>query len=141
MRLLFFKQTRGLSIQSFVLCSSWKESFPQTSFGNVNIPWLLTTRTKDIALIGDQNLEPCLLLFTNLKPGEKHEIVPFNTEHSAFTKRALPRKQKLRNPNHNKVILTLSTAFNDAYLKNVLIVFALLKGFAPLSVIEKNDKW
>jgi hypothetical protein len=45
----------------------------------------------------------------------KYEVVLFNAEHSIFTDRPLPGDREPRNPNHRRVILSLSTAFGDAY--------------------------
>ena len=44
-----------------------------------------------------------------------------------------------RNPNHHRVILALSTAFWDAYLRGDAEVLAWLNGFGPRSVMESDD--
>lgn len=121
--------------------SSAKNSNPKVSFGYVTIPWLLMTGTKDIAAIGDQDLESRLSVFPNLPAGDKYQIVLHNGEHSAFTDRLLPGDSEQRNPNHHKLILALSTAFWDAHLRRDKKAEEWLKGNGPLSIIEKEDDW
>jgi predicted dienelactone hydrolase len=132
-----------IRIKSAILMSpsAAKNSDPKISFGSVSIPWMLMTGTKDIASIGDQTAESRLLVFQNLPPANKYQIVLHNGEHSAFTDRALPGDSEQRNPNHHKVILALSTAFWDAHLKKDKKAEEWLKGNGPQSIIEKEDDW
>jgi len=44
------------------------------SFGDVAIPWLLMTGTKDVAPIGGADLESRLAVFPALPPGGKYEL-------------------------------------------------------------------
>jgi len=55
--------------------------------------------------------------------------------------RALPRDAEKRNPNHHQVILALSTAFWDAWVRGDAAAQAWLDGDGPASVLEKNDRW
>ena len=111
------------------------------AFGNVKIPWLLMTGTKDTAIIGKTSLADRLAVYPNLKGAQKYEVVLNNAEHSAFSDRALPGDREGRNPNHHRVILALSTAFWDAYLKNDAAAKAWLDGSGPRSVMEAADHW
>lgn len=116
------------------------------AFGDVKIPWMLMTGTKDIASIGGgpigvANMEARLAVFPALPPGNKYELVLDGAEHSAFTDRPLPGESGQRNPNHHRVILALSTAFWDAYLRGDADAKAWLDGDGPHSVLEKADKW
>ena len=63
---------------------------PAQAFAKVTIPWLLMTGTKDVALIGDTDVESRLAVFPALPPGGKYELVLYGAEHSAFADRALP---------------------------------------------------
>ncbi|MCA9053793.1 MAG: dienelactone hydrolase [Planctomycetaceae bacterium] len=114
---------------------------PEDSFGDVKIPWLLMTGTKDTAPIGGQTVESRLSVFPALPPGHKYELVLHNAVHSAFTERALPGDREPRNPNHHRAILALSTAFWDAYLKGDETARAWLDGSGPKSVLEPADRW
>jgi predicted dienelactone hydrolase len=114
---------------------------PKRAFGKVKIPWMLMTGTRDVAIIGDADLESRLAVFPALPPGSKYELVLYDAEHSAFTDRALPGDKVPRNPNHHKVILALSTAFWDAYLGNDREARIWLDGTGPGSIIEKKDRW
>ena len=114
---------------------------PKRAFGKVKIPWMLMTGTKDVAIIGDADVESRLAVFPALPPGSKYELVLYNAEHSAFTDRALPGDKIPRNPNHHKVILALSTAFWDAYLGNNPEARIWLDGYGPRSIMEKRDRW
>ena len=52
-----------------------------------------------------------------------------------------PAIREKRNPNHHRVILALSTAFWDAWLRDDAAAKAWLDGDGPKSVLEKNDRW
>ncbi len=114
---------------------------PQQAFGRVAIPWMLMTGTNDVSVIGDQTVVSRLAVFPALPPGSKYELVLDKAEHSAFTERPLPGDTEARNPNHHRVILALSTAFWDAYLKDNEAARAWLDGGGPASVLETGDRW
>jgi len=119
---------------------------PAQAFGQVAIPWLLMTGTKDVArlagaAIGAASVEERLSVFPALPPGSKYEVVLYDAEHSAFTDRALPGDSGARNPNHHRAILALSTAFWDAYLKGDAAARAWLDGAGPRTVLETKDRW
>jgi predicted dienelactone hydrolase len=121
--------------------SSPERGTPETAFGKVTMPWLLMTGTKDIAAVGNADMKSRIAVFPALPPGGKYELVLYNAEHSAFTERALPGDSEKRNPNHHKVILALSTAFWDAYLRGDSAAKAWLDGDGPGSLLEKEDRW
>lgn len=115
------------------------------SFGRVRTPWLLMTGTLDEAPIGDQTVEARLAVFPALPPGDKYELVLWKAEHNAFGDRALPGEREARHPNHHRVILALSSAFWDAYLRNDPCAKAWLRSesfeFGPRSLLEPQDRW
>lgn len=115
------------------------------AFAGVRIPWLLMTGTKDEAPIGDQSVEMRLAVYPALPPGDKYEIVLWEAEHSAFGDRALPGDREGRNANHHRVILALTTAFWDAYLRRDPRAIAWLQSdgpnAGPRAVIEAKDRW
>jgi predicted dienelactone hydrolase len=111
------------------------------AFGDVAIPWLLMTGTKDVAPIGGADVESRLAVFPALPPGGKYEVVLDGAEHSAFSDRALPGDTAPRNPNHHRVILALSTAFWDAWLWEDPAARHWLDGDGPRSVLERGDRW
>jgi predicted dienelactone hydrolase len=117
------------------------ECDPRTAFGGVKIPWMVMTGTKDEAPIGGATVASRLAVFDSLPPGRKYEVVLYDAEHSAFTDRALPGDREPRNPNHHKVILALSTAFWDAYLRDDGGAKAWLDGAGPASLLEPKDQW
>jgi predicted dienelactone hydrolase len=114
---------------------------PDEAFGAVKIPWLLMTGTKDLSPIGQADMQSRLGVYPALRGAPKYEVVLHNAEHSAFTDRALPGDREPRNPNHHRVILALSTAFWDAYLRGDADALAWLKGNGPRSVMEASDRW
>lgn len=119
---------------------------PEAAFGAVKHPWLLMTGTKDVARIGGMTLgasdvQSRLGVYPALPPGDKYELVLKDAEHGAFGERALPGEGMKQNPNHHRVILALSTAFWDAYLKGDAAAKAWLNGEGPRSVMEKEDRW
>ncbi|HWW02110.1 MAG TPA: hypothetical protein VNZ64_20590 [Candidatus Acidoferrum sp.] len=111
------------------------------AFGAVKIPWLLMTGTKDLAPIGNADMKSRLAVYPALHGAPKYELVLHNAEHSVFTDRALPGDREPRNPNHHRVILALSTAFWDAYLRGDSDALAWLKASGPRSVMEPEDQW
>lgn len=111
------------------------------AFGAVKIPWMLMTGTKDVAPIGHADMKSRLAVYPALRGAPKYEVVLHNAEHSAFTDRALPGDSEPRNPNHHRVILALSTAFWDAYLRGDAEALAWLHGAGPRSMMEAEDQW
>jgi len=111
------------------------------AFGNVKIPWLLMTGTKDLAPIGNIDLTSRMTVYPALHGAPKYEVVLNNAEHSVFTDRGLPGDHEPRNPNHHRVISALSTAFWDAYLRDDPQAVAWLNGSGPRLVMEPQDQW
>ena len=79
--------------------------------------------------------------YVGTEAGGKYELVLYGAEHSAFTDRELPGDSLERNPNHHRVILALSTAFWDAWLRGNNDARAWLDGAGPYSVMEIQDRW
>jgi predicted dienelactone hydrolase len=113
----------------------------EKAFGNVKLPWLLMTGTKDTSPIGDQTVQSRLAVFPALPVGDKFELVLDNAKHSAFTDRALPGDREPRNPNHHRAILAITTAFWDAYLRGNAVAKEWLAGDGVENVLEKADRW
>ncbi len=111
------------------------------AFGSVKIPWLLMTGTKDLAPIGNTDMKSRLAVYPALQGAPKYELVLHNAEHSVFTDRPLPGDREPRNPNHHRVILALSTAFWDAYLRGNAEALTWLNGSGPRSVMAPEDQW
>jgi hypothetical protein len=102
---------------------------------------MVMTGTKDVAPIGDMDAASRLKVYPALQGAPKYEVVLLNAEHSVFTDRALPGDREPRNPNHHRVILALSTAFWDAYLRGDADALAWLNSNSPRSVMEADDQW
>jgi len=114
---------------------------PADAFAEVKIPWLLMTGTKDTTPLGTADMKSRLAVYPALQHAPKYQVVLNNAEHSVFTDRPLPGDQEPRNPNHHRVILALSTAFLDAYLRGDAAALAWLNGAGPRSVMEPADQW
>jgi len=121
--------------------SSPKAGGAVKAFGAVKIPWMLMTGTKDVSPISDQDVASRLAVYPALHGTPKYEVVLHNAEHSVFTDRPLPGDREPRNPNHHRVILALSTAFWDAYLRGDASALAWLNGPGPRLVMEPADRW
>lgn len=113
----------------------------EQAFGAMKIPWLLMTGTKDTAPIGHSDLKSRLAVYPAMHGAPKYEVVLNDAEHSAFTDRALPGDKAPRNPNHHRVMLALTTAFWDAYLRGDPDALAWLNGAGPRSIMERADRW
>lgn len=109
------------------------------SFAGVTVPWLLMTGTQDTSPIGGQTVETRLAVFPALPAGDKYEIVLDQARHSVFTDREVPGEK--RNPNHHRIILALSTAFWDTYIKNDAAAKDWLKGPKAKELLEAADRW
>ena len=114
---------------------------PEQAFGAVKIPWLIMTGTRDISPIGGADLASRLAVYPALPAGSKYQVVLEGAEHSAFGDRPLPGDENTRNPNHHRVMLALTTAFWDAYLRDDEAARAWLDGKGAEGVLEKGDKW
>lgn len=120
--------------------SAPRRGSPERAFGQVEIPWLLMTGTRDTAAIGGQTLEDRLAVYPALPPGAAYELVLDGAQHSAFTERPLPGDAP-RDPDHHPAILALSTAFWDATLKHDPAARAWLDGEGPRSLLAPADRW
>ncbi|MBA4189641.1 MAG: dienelactone hydrolase [Planctomycetaceae bacterium] len=114
---------------------------PKKAFGEVKIPWMLLTGTKDDSPIGKIDVKSRLLVYPALPPGGKYELVLDKAEHSAFSERGSPLSKEKQNPNHHKAILAVSTAFWDAYLREDIAARKWLDSDEVKKVLEKDDTW
>ena len=117
------------------------------AFGAVKIPWLIMTGTKDTSPRLGVDVASRLAVFPALPAGGKYEVVLEGAQHSAFSARALPGEEGLReantmrNPNHHRVMLAVTTAYWDAWLQGDEAARNWLDGQGPSSVLEKGDRW
>jgi hypothetical protein len=81
-----------------------------------------------------------MALGSRLDTGQS-ELVLDKAEHSVFTERALPGEKKSPSPNHHGVILALSTAFWDAYLRKDQVAKQWLGDEGPQGAMESSDLW
>ncbi len=121
--------------------SSPKLGSASKAFGQVKIPWLLMTGTRDVARIGGATLESRLAVFPALTPGGKYELVLFNAEHYAFSEREGAGIGAPRPPSPPRAILALTAAFWEAYLADNPQARAWLDGSGPTSILESQDRW
>ncbi|MEM9827912.1 MAG: dienelactone hydrolase, partial [Planctomycetota bacterium] len=114
---------------------------PEDAYGDVSIPWMLMTGTKDISRINNTTVEDRRSVYPAL-PNKihKYEVVLNDAEHSAFSDERRGFRNR-RNPNHHRVILALSTAFWDAHLKDDDAARKWLHGASAKSVMEPKDQW
>lgn len=110
------------------------------AFGNVKIPWLLMTGTKDVSRFRTQTVESRRAVYTALPPGDKYELLLHDAEHSAFGDHGLRGDTESRDPNHHRAILAVSTAFWDAYLRDDAAAKKYLGGPAVHTVLGPYDQ-
>ncbi len=140
---LFGRGTADPRIKAAVIFSPSipRAADPKQAFGDVKIPWMLMTGTRDVAPIGGTDVASRLAVFPALPPGSKYELVLYEAEHFAFTDVMLPGREGRRNPNHHRAILALSTAFWDAYLRGDIAAREWLDGEGPRSILQPDDCW
>ena len=114
---------------------------PGRAFGGVKLPWLLLTGTRDDSPIGGEDAASRRTVYRALPPGGKYELVLDGALHSAFTDNLLPGEKGVRNPNHHRAVLAVTTAFWDAYLRDDAAARKWLDGEGPRTVLEKEDLW
>ena len=117
-----------------------KQGDPKQAFGSIKLPMMLMTGTKDGSPIGRTTPESRRLVYPALPAGEKYELVLKDAEHSAFSD-AMFQRGGSRNPNHHKLIVTLSAAFWDAYLMKNKAASDWLKSEKPKASLESGDLW
>jgi len=122
--------------------SSPRRGNADQAFGSVKVPWMLMTGTKDTSPINNSTAESRLAVYPAVSNKvDKYEILLHNAEHSAFSDRALPGDREARNPNHHKVILALSTAFWDTYLRNDNAARKWLQSEKAKTITAADDRW
>lgn len=122
--------------------SSPRHGTPAQAFGQITLPWMLMTGTKDIGLLGlgAQDVASRLAVYSALPPGHKYELILANAEHMAFSDRTIASEDGKRNPNDHKAILALSTAFWDAMLLHRRDAQTWLNTSA-YTVLKPGDHW
>ena len=114
----------------------------EDTFAKVSIPWMLMTGTKDDSPLG-RNMDAATRrkVFPGLpSSGHFYELVLHEAEHSAFGDHRGIRVSN-RNPNHHKVVQSLSTAFWDAYLRSDEDAKNWLNNAGAKRILEPNDQW
>jgi predicted dienelactone hydrolase len=114
---------------------------PAPAFASVRIPWMLMTGTEDVSPIGEYDAASRLTVYPHLHHAAKYQLVLDRAEHSAFSDRELPSDRHERDPRYHPVILALSTAFWDTYLRGDPLAAAWLNGSGPRSVLAPADRW
>ncbi len=114
---------------------------PASAFGSVRIPWMLMTGTEDASPLGDESAASRLGVYPYLTRAPKYQLVLDQAEHSAFSDRPLPSDRHARDPRYHRVILALSTAFWDEYLRGDPAAADWLNGSGPRSVLGPADRW
>ncbi|MGJ8725625.1 MAG: alpha/beta hydrolase family protein [Roseibacillus sp.] len=111
----------------------------EKAFGQISLPMMLMTGTKDGSPIGSASPEERREVFPALSEGEKFQLVLKDAEHHAFSDTGM-RGQK-QNPNHHLVIQGLSTAFWEAYLTESEEAQQWLESQKPKEIMEEGDLW
>ncbi|MEQ8854573.1 CocE/NonD family hydrolase [Gimesia sp.] len=115
---------------------------PADSFGQVSIPWMLLTGTKDTSPINDTTVADRREVYQGLPDSiDKYELVLFDAQHSAFSDGRQRRGLARRNPNHHKSILAVTTAFWDTYLLDSKQARQWLQGKACREQLDPEDEW
>jgi predicted dienelactone hydrolase len=121
--------------------SSPKAGNSASAFGKVTLPWMLMTGTEDNPPIGNRDATSRREVYRSLPKGNKYELVLSGGEHYAFSDHALNKMQNPRNPQHHAIILSLSTAFWDSYLRGNEKAKDWLQGQAVYKVLSPKDLW
>ncbi|WP_232098932.1 alpha/beta hydrolase family protein [Gimesia aquarii] len=112
------------------------------SFGQVSIPWMTLTGTKDTSVINDTTVEDRRKVYRALPDSiDKYELVLFGAQHSAFTDGPERFGKPRRNPQHHPRILAVTTAFWDTYLRQNQDASKWLQGKQCRELLDSEDQW
>ena len=115
---------------------------PEAAFGQVRIPWMLMTGTRDTSPINDTTVADRRGVYPVLPAGiDRYHLVLDGARHSAFTDERETLRTGRRNSNHHRAILACSTAFWDAQLKQDASARRWLHSEQVRSVLEPKDEW
>ena len=116
-----------------------KTGAAKAAFGKIGVPMMLVTGTKDGSAIGRSTPASRREVYPALPDGDKFQLVLKDAEHHAFSdhRQAMPNT----NPNHHRVILALSTAFWECYLREDREAKKWLLGKQPEALLEQGDLW
>jgi len=122
--------------------SSHGRAEPELSFGQVTIPWLLLTGTKDTSPINNTTVADRRKVYQGLPDSiDKYELVLFDAQHSAFSDGRQRRRLPRQNPQHHQSILAVTTAFWDTYLRDSQPARQWLQGKACRQQLDPEDEW
>ncbi|MEQ8635006.1 alpha/beta hydrolase family protein [Gimesia maris] len=115
---------------------------PALSFGEVKIPWLLLTGTKDTSPINDTTVEDRRKVFQGLPDSiDRYELVLIDAPHSAFADGTERPGRFRRNPRYHEEILAVTTAFWDTYLRQNEQARVWLQGKPCQQQLDPKDEW
>ena len=117
---------------------------PSDIFGHLSVPILCMTGTEDGSPI-DPSLKPEARreVYVALPPGDKYQIVFEGAHHFTFGDDNGGIRIRPRNPNHHPAILSISTKFWDAYLKDDETAKKWLQSIVPRQAckLDEKDVW
>jgi predicted dienelactone hydrolase len=113
---------------------------PAKAFGEIKIPCLLMTGTRDDSPIGHQTPETRLKVFPHLTKAPAWQVVFDGATHMDFGQRQL-NGDPISDTRYHKAILALTTAFWDSTLRRNADATAWLGGEGARSVLAPKDRW
>jgi predicted dienelactone hydrolase len=113
---------------------------PAKAFGDIRIPCLLLTGTRDDSPIGKQTPADRLKVFPHLRQAPAWQVVFEGATHMDFGQRSM-RGEAIQGTRYHQAILALTTAFWDATLQANPAATAWLNGKAARSVLQPEDVW
>jgi predicted dienelactone hydrolase len=113
---------------------------PAKAFGDIRIPCLLLTGTRDDSPIGKQTAADRLKVFPHLEKAPAWQVVFEGATHMDFGQRSL-RGEAIQDTRYHTAILALTTAFWDSTLKSNPAATSWLEGKGARSVLQPEDVW
>lgn len=113
---------------------------PATAFGQIRIPCLLLTGTRDDSPIGKQTAADRLKVFPHLQKAPAWQVVFEGATHMDFGQRTL-RGDAIKDTRYHLAILALTTAFWDSTLQSNPAATSWLNGKGAHSVLQPEDVW
>lgn len=119
-----------------------RQGDPKQAFSKVGIPWMLMTGTNDENPIEKTDPATRAMVFGALPPTTDHyQIVLKDATHGAFADGRGVINRSESADRYHKVILALSTAFWDAYLKDDSSAKEWLRSDSVRKILIQEDRW
>lgn len=106
---------------------------PSVTFGEIKIPGLHFTGTRDDSPVNDSKAFQRRIAFDNISKSDQYLLILDGADHMVFGGRPRPTENKI-DAMHQRIVQEISLKFLDAYLKNDRQALVWLREQAPIEL-------